>query len=77
MRYGKRLTSLKRSGINMKAIPLTGEYHNDCNTLLVEIARLNRVLSANHKIVNYCIGNINDSGKLKYIGQMARKAENG
>ena len=58
-----------------KIIELTGEYHEDCNNLMLEISRLKRRIYADTKIINYCMGKMTDVGVINYLTQMLRKAE--
>ena len=37
-----------------------------------EVERLSRKISKRNKVINYCISQIHDSSKLKYIGTLTR-----
>lgn len=41
-----------------------------------EIAKLEEEIAKKNKLINYCIGQIHDSSKLKYIGTLLRDMDN-
>ena len=40
-----------------------------------EINKLKKQISKRNKVINYCIGQIQDSSKLKYIGTITNKMD--
>ena len=55
-------------------------YDNDCDGNLIqasidEIELLQRKVNKRNKVINYCINQIQDSSKLKYIGTMTREMD--